>query len=438
LHFHQEQIFFIIKTDFLFALTNGGMYLSAAASRMSSLTPLLLLLGFGLIVAAFIHATIGYGLPTPECLHPAVEFGEHHRISSDFLPVGYSAFLGLGMMVTHDDGLSLANLAIYLLLLSFCWSFLRLRGLSSRYAALASAVVAVFPGLSVSIFKVMDSAMTAMFLFAVMVGVLSTLRWSARWMADAALAVLLGCAVMTRTNLLLLVPVVWLIWWRYGLPRLVARIGGQLVLGAATYLALTTAVHGRPFLPHNGPYNLFAGANEFTSQFITNEEDSLVPALAARGIHAIVDWDIDPNQPGANDPRDRQYERMYQHEALHYIRTHPAQTLERVVWRGGIFLMPDLQVHPAKTFGGILKLIGFAMMPLWLLGRVLLPKQMGAAGVIVPAVCVAYVLPFMLIVSSPRFRVPLEIVCLSDLLASVVLAWQRRQARAASEGALYV
>lgn len=315
--------------------------------------------------------------------------------------------------------------------MTVAWLFLRERGMSPCQSTLIAAIVAVSPELSVSIFKVADGLITAMFLFAVMAGILAVIRIPQRWFADVLLAAIFGWAIATRTNLAPLVLVCWFLWKRYGVPHLAARIGLQIMLIVMVYAGITTAVHGRPFLPHNGAYNLFAGANEFTPQYIDSEEDSLPAAMAARGKNASVHWDTEPDRPGVSDLRDRSFEPFFRHEALAYIRAHPLAMLLRIPWRLAVFLEPDLRVHPANTFGGVLKLFGFLMVPLWFAVWLWHPgEEDPAARALVALTVAAYILPFMLIVSAPRFRVPLEIVCLADLLAMLFAWWGSRSLRA--------
>jgi len=391
-----------------------------------------MLMGFALLVAAFMHHAIGYGVPTPEYLYPAVTFGEQHHIVSVFLPVGYSGFLGLGMMLNHAAGISLANFIIFLSLMCAVWAFLRHRGITPWQAAAIAAIVAASPELSVSIFKVADGLITAMFLLAVMACILAVVHKPQQWLADVVLAAVLGWAIATRTNLAPLVLVCWFIWKRYNVPRLALRIALQTAIIVMVYAGITTAVHGRPFLPHNGAYNLFAGANEFTPQYIDSEEDSLPSAMAARGMPASVHWDTEPDRPGTPDLRDRSFEPIFRRDALAWIRAHPFAMLIRIPWRLAVFLEPDLRVHPANTFGGVLKLLGFIVVPLWFGVWLWLPRtENSPARTLVALTVAAYILPFVLIVSAPRFRVPLEIVCLADLLAMLFAWWGSRSRHSA-------
>ena len=176
-------------------------------------------MSFALLVAGCIYRWVGFGIATPEYLRPAYDLANTHRIDSVFLPVGYSGFLGLGLIVTYEHGLVLANLAIYLLLVVATWMFLRASDVPAKVAAIMAAIVIAMPNLCVSIYKVLDSNITALFLLAVLAGILFSLK-RFRWRVDLGLAVCLGLAMLTRSNLLLLCPLCWIAWWKFGAPKL--------------------------------------------------------------------------------------------------------------------------------------------------------------------------------------------------------------------------
>ena len=106
------------------------------------------------------------------------------------------------------------------------------------------------------------------------------------------------------------------------------RSVGAVLVTVFTYVAVTTAVHGSPFFPQNGPYNTYAGANSHTEQIlygVRNAEDSVPLALEDIGIHTTVDWFRQSDQPGIDDARDLKYIPVYQREFRKFVLEHPGQ-----------------------------------------------------------------------------------------------------------------
>lgn len=95
---------------------------------------------------------------------------------------------------------------------------------------------------------------------------------------------------------------------------------------------------------------------------------------------ASVHWDAEPDRPGVTDLHDRSFEPVFRREALAYIRAHPLAMLMRIPGRLAVSLEPDLRVHPVNTFGGMLKLFGFVVVPLWFAIWLWLPHEQNSAA----------------------------------------------------------
>jgi hypothetical protein len=390
-----------------------------------------MLLG-GLLLADFVAASavcwkIPFQAPTAEYMYPALELASKHRIASDFLPVGMSALLGLGAMLPNQRaGLTIVLVAISLALIAAAWAYLRAIGMSVRATFVLTALLSAYPDFLLSYDKLMDVNLTAFFLFSVMAAVLWVLRSPRVGWADVVLGLMLGAAVTVRTNLLLLLPLAWFLLSRYRVPSALGRAGIYIVGVVVVYAGVTAVVHGRPFLPHNGPYNLYAGANELTGSTLSNEEDSLLPELARHGIYAQpLHWWVPSDQPGVVDLRDRSLEPVYQHLAAEFVKAHPATMVKLAAWKVLTILRPDLRVHRLRSSGGLLKVFAACAFPLWLAGMIWLrhPEPSvgpAAAKWLVGLAVVLYLVPFALTVSPPRFGVPLEFLCWMDLGAMVV------------------
>jgi hypothetical protein len=402
-----------------------------------------LLLGADLLVALVVSRRIPFQAPTAEYMFPALEFAARHRIASDFLPVGMSGLLGIGAMLpSQKTGLTLVLIAISLAMIAAAWAYLRASGVGVRATLVLTALLSVYPDFLLSYNKLMDVNLTAFFLFAVMAAVLWVLRFAPLkagrlGAADVVLALLLGAAVTVRTNLVLLLPVAWFLLWKFRVPRALVRSAAYALGVVAVYAGVTTALHGRPFLPHNGPYNLYAGANEWTSANLDNEEDSLLPALASHGIYARkLSWALAPDQPGVTDLRDRALEPVYSKLAWQFVKQHPGTMLKLAARKVATILRPDFRVHRMHSLGGLLKIASACAFPFWLAGMVWLRHPEPAASWLIGLVVALYLLPFSLTVSPPRFGIPLDFVCWMDFGAMLVLRFRsvRRIASGVSEG----
>jgi hypothetical protein len=396
--------------------------------EMGALGSLLLL---NVLLAAIVIWRLPAYISSAEYYWPGVEFATTHHIGSTFLSIGYSVLLGIGYRITGSQaGATGVDLVIALAMIAAAWVYLRLIGMTLLHTFWLTLLLMLYPDFLLSYHKIQDTNLTALLLFGFLSAVLLVKR-ARRWgYADVILSLTSAAAVLVRPNLVLLIPLAWFVMYKFRVPKLLPRAAAQLAIIVFCYVAVTTAVHGRPFLPQNGPYNLYAGANEFTEQHITNPEDSLAYALANRGIHADVRWKRPPDQPGINDLRDTKYRPLYEHLAKQFMREHPG-TMVRLTWLKFISMMrPDLSHHRALSAGGFPKILAAFAIPLWFLSMLTIdhPGPRGAKLLIVSTVFVV-LLPFLATVSAHRFRVPLDMVCWMDLGAVLVNYRSRRLQR---------
>jgi hypothetical protein len=239
--------------------------------------------------------------------------------------------------------------------------------------------------------------------------------------ADAALAIVLAWCVLSRANLVLFLPLACGFLFAARVSQPVLRSILYLAAILLLYAGVTAAVHGRPFLPQNGPYNLYAGANPLTKNYLMNEEDSIHPSLLPLGIDAQVDWSTQPDTPGVTDLRDSSFKPFYQQHATDFMRHHVGAMIELCGLKFITLLRPDLQVYRAGSIFGVIKILSALGLPLWFLSLFLLPRPWrGPASLILPVMIAVYIVPFVLTVSAPRFALPLNLICWSDMAAAVL------------------
>lgn len=354
-----------------------------------------------------------------EYVGPAMEMVNTGHISYNFLPIGYPALLALGYKTLGSEhGITAVNIALSLVMLASAWVYLRLTGAGIKVTFVLITLLSFYPDFSLSYNKTQDINVTAIALFCCMSSIILVIRVKRRLSyADILLGLSLGAATIIRPNMMLLVPMSWLVLGLSKTPKLFYRSLLHLILAVSVYSAITTVVHGKFFFPRNGPYNLYAGFNPFAAQHLSNEEDSIPQAMAAQGI-IIQDW------------RDPKYDPIYLHSALSFIRHHPTYSLKLVWLRFVEMMLPDFRFHAAASLAGWGKALCALAVPLWLIGACFLPSTREYdPRFLVIAVMVTTVLPFALTVSAQRFREPLDFICWIDLGASILLT-QFRQSTA--------
>lgn len=377
------------------------------------------------LLAVLVARCTPFSAPNDEYLHEGILFAAKHRIADDFLPVGYSSLLGLAERFDGHTGVVVLSVALSLLVIVAAWFYLRLLGVSVPATFAITGLLSIYPDFLLSLHKAQDTEVTAALLFAFVSLLLKAAEETRFGAADLGLALTLSYAVLVRPNLLLLVGVCWLMFWRSRTPKAVARLSIQMLVLVLCYLGVTTAVHGRPFLPQYGPYNFYAGFNERTQDF-PNEEDSLFIVLPQ---HHVAPPNGEPSF-SMDNLRDPSLDPIYMHLALQFLREHPAKGLMLVGVKFRNLMGPNFSVHRAASAAGVVKILMAFGVPLWVIALVkgphLGPPQVKMILLVTVGV---YILPFLLTVSHPRFREPLDLLCWVDL-GGIVYAWRVRSAAA--------
>jgi 4-amino-4-deoxy-L-arabinose transferase-like glycosyltransferase len=341
----------------------------------------------------------------------AMEMVRTGHIYYNFLPIGYPALLAFGYKVFGGEtGFIAVNIVLSLLMLASAWLYLRLTGLSVKLTLLVVVALSIYPDFSLSYNKTQDTNITAIVLFSFMSAMILMSRAKNRFgYPDILVGATLGIAALIRPNMLLLVPVSWLVFYHSKVRGLISRALIQLTTAAVVYCSITVLVHGSMFFPRNGPYNLYSGYNPYTSQHLWNEEDSIPLALAAQHIHYT-------------DNRDPMLDSIYERSALAFIHDNPGQAAKLVPLKFGYMMLPDLHVHPANSLAGFAKIVSALAIPLWIALSFFGGKTHGHdTRLLITSVLIAIVLPFCLIISTQRFRIPLDFICWTDLGAIVLL-----------------
>ena len=358
-----------------------------------------------------------------------------HRIHSTFLPVGYPALLGWVEVASWSHGktamaASIIGMQIVLLLVILLLArAVLLEYGSARFATTTALIVSLYPQVIVGANRISDTDLTLLLLLGVWFAVLR-LRKRGSWPYALLAGAFVAASTVVRPNLALMALL--LIWsvWKIELRAAIRLLGVSLAAMLAVYCAITSAVHGRPFFPSNGPYNLYAGYNPYSEEYLLRElnaEDSILPATAAAGIHAGLDWSRPSNLPGIDDVRDDKYAPYYTSSSKSFVRAHPAEAIGLSGIKLFTFFRQSYdnklkQTAPSHSLTVWFKESALLVFPIW--GALLLYpgwRRMHLASPLTLWMAALYVIPFVLINSDPRFRIPLESVVLIDVARMLYL-----------------
>ncbi len=353
---------------------------------------------------------------------PAMEMVRTGHIQYDFLPVLYPALLAEGYkLFGSEEGVTAVNIALSLLMLASCWMFLRLSGLRPALTLVVVSALSLYPDFALSYDKTQDTSITALAIFAFLSALIFLIKEKNRpWLPDILAGATLGFAVLVRTNMMTLGLASIFVLHRLGAGRLLRRALLQASAASAIYCLATLLIHGSVFFPRNGSYNLFAGYNQFTSAHLWNEEDSIGDACNADHLAC------------AND-RDPRLDHFYRTAAINFIRQNPGQAGKLFFLKFGYMMSPDLHLHPFDTLAGKAKVLESFGIPLWVIASFFFwnGRRSCDTRLLITSVLVAVITPFCLIISTHRFRVPLDFLCWSDLGATALLAlgeWRKKKA----------
>jgi hypothetical protein len=343
----------------------------------------------------------------------AQQMAHSGHISSVFTPCGYPALLGVGVRFGGIHGAITIQLLIYIGILTAVYCGLRNLEVDRTTALVGACLLGFYPDIVISIKKVWDTDITTVFLLSLCAVLLLVLRRGLTPARALLAGTVWGLSINVRPNFpALVLPIAFAFWFApVKGPRARTLVVSGIVTVAVAALAvfgISALAHGSFYVPQNGPYNFYAGDNPFTQRALVgslNAEPSIYPSLLAAGFESKVN---------VYDPGLRPY---YMHHAVLYIRRNPSQALRLVFFKLATLLRPDTKIYPIASAGGAVKVLEALAIPLWLITLLVTRAYVWAAGDRLFFVfVVAYVGPFLLTNSDPRFRVPLDVLVLTHAI----------------------
>lgn len=376
---------------------------------------------------SFLTARFGH-FSAPMELHWAYakEFAANGRISETFVPGIYPALLGIGLNHFSIYWVRLVHTVFYLFCVLSAYAISRLLRLRRSQALGVAVFTSLCPDLVESINKVWDVSATCAVTMVLVVLILMVLQSkSSPWILPM-IGVCLGFGMSLRPNFpTLLIPIAVAVW--FGTDKRVLKFGTSLLeiiaLSGVVFVCLAVFAHGRPYLPSNGPYNFFAGANQYTEQSLLNYENaepSIIPALQQGiGLEAVH-----------LDLTDQQTAKIFTKLGLRFVKEHPLRWgLRYSILKLFAMFRPNTKVHGLFSIAGLLRLLTTLGLPVWMTVFALRWKQktVELQDWMIPIAAVAYVLPFILTNGDPRFGVPLLLLLWIHALA-LLDHWQEQVA----------
>ncbi len=346
----------------------------------------------------------------------AQEFARTGVISSDFMPIGYSGFLGVCLKAVGLGGVPACQALVYAGVLSALLLFLLLRGVRGTLLIIGTVAVALHPVLVLNIWRIHDGNLTVLFFLGFLVAGIFFLR-QRTVLSIIVLGALFGLLFSVRQNtlpLLLIVPLLFLNDRPLRVANFFRRTFIFMVSAVIFIVAVNILFKGMPFFfGRQGPYNLFSGTNEYASKYLLLEysgENSLKDALPARGFAV----------PSLEDRLQFPPER-YTQLSIEYITSHPLGYAKLTALKVITLLRPGYHVVEGFSWissDGIKRLAKIVLaVPIWIwLFFVFRTRKsfFETGNLFIVLAIIVYALPFLAANADPRYRFPLDIIFIAD------------------------
>jgi hypothetical protein len=342
--------------------------------------------------------------------------------------IGYVAFAGFLIRWFGVQAVVWAQAGLYVLTVLLSFETLGALDLDRRAAAAGALAVAVYPTITFTITRVLDTG-TSCFFMSAFAWLVVRLRKDGLSNTNMLIGgTLLGIMPLIRPNAVTLVPLV--LWaalrgQRLTVVRLV-RLAGAAALAVGIAAAVVVPLKGRfvIFDRYYGAYNFAAGANEHaldrTIGTTVDYGGSLALAMHERG------WSY-----YFLDRTDPVVAAQYTHIAWQFIHDHPFRYVTLEALKFVNLFRPDYAnvqhsfVPPAMA-RTVHTLIA-ALVVVWaaLCWRCRHLRNLSDGLIIVPMLAL-YFAPFVATVTLPRYRVPTDALLIMDSVVCLSLLWARR------------
>ncbi|MDP2704159.1 MAG: hypothetical protein Q8P01_02965 [bacterium] len=370
------------------------------------------------LISAIIWNDLNFSFFVALLFNDVKEFASSGTITSNFMPIGYSGFVGSCVKVGGIGSIPACQAFIYIGILLAAFWFLKLGGTRGVLLALGTLAVALHPMLVLNVWRIHDGNPTVLLLLGFLASGIVFLRKRDAW-SVIIFGVFTGLLLTVRINAILLVLPALFVVFKKSEEKLTAGAKKAilfLVSAMIVFAAVNMAIKQAPiFFPQHGLYNFFAGSNEYTSKYLLKDysgENSLGEALKARGFSSSAEtfkgWLSFPSE-------------TYKEFAVDYIKNHPFEYLKLTALKLFTFFRPGY--HMGENFswdsGEGLKRFSKIILSLPVFAWAFLVYKTRKSffdkeNVFVLLSAALYLAPFLIANADPRFRFPLDIIFIAD------------------------
>jgi hypothetical protein len=378
----------------------------------------LALLGIPAICAAVVGRFTAFSHPMGGYWDDAVALAHNGRIPQDFTPAGYPELVALGIRLfpAHPQAGAIAiQVMLHVAIAVTLYACLRAWSVLPRRALVVALLLQLHPELLFSVNKIWDVAYSTELFLLLLLCMVMLCRKGPSIGLLLGTGVSFGLGLFERPNFLLLaLPLAVALW--AGMrssrrPQLSwpVAMATPVVSGVASFVVCSLIAFHSVDLPHNGPYNFFAGHNQFSREMLLtrlNGEPSILPSARADG------YPLSEEQAHANETGP-----LFTTLANDFIRSHPKEEIILPWVKLWTLLRPDTKAHTLWSVQGIFKALLALVIPVWLVLLILRRKSLDLTHGIFILTAVVYVVPFLLTNADPRFRTPLDFLALVQITA---------------------
>lgn len=370
-----------------------------------------LLLGALFVVTAVRVSTGHIEVATPINLELAQEIASGRALSYKFLPPGYTWALGTALREFGARGILVMQGLAYVVTVVVYYEAARLITEGGTAALVIAGLISIQPQLIANTLRISDNALTPALLGAFVLCLLLICKRNSPVKVICAFAgIFLACACAVRPNLFILLPVA-IAAVVLSQTRSVRDTATECAILAASFVILCSgvAVYARgafPF-PDNGAYNFYAGANPFAANHLLydfNAEGSIPEGLRYSGYGGVVDSKTTQSHG--------QISRIYRKLGADFVVQNPTEYIYLAALKLFTLLRPDYRREPSLwNVRALSKTVAIFPWVCWLVCAIAVRPASGfeRTAFYMIAVCLmAYVIPFLITNSDPRFRVPID------------------------------
>lgn len=358
---------------------------------------------------AVIFFKVPWSMPTPIYYEDALRLLEGRQITENFVPIGYTALVFSALKIGGVQALFFAQSGIALMSLAAAFFLLRLYRVTVSWSLITAGCLALHPYLIINTKKVVDSNLSALLLIFFVIVIIKIYRTQRLYLVSLIAGILFAGMILVRPNYFLFAP---LIFWSFLRLKTAfkAKCTALAVLTAgflSTCFLISVPLTGKLLIvPENGAYNLLAGANHHTKQILRedyNPERSLWILMEEEKI-----------KKGNSE--------IYRDRALQYIQQNPWDYFKLCALKVINFFRPDYRslrgIQDDRLIAGLGVMQTILALPIffWLLVKWISLKKFGfwdETGLV--PVLILYLLPFVLLISDPRFRLPFDFLLIIHL-----------------------